>query len=108
RSSSTASIGCRRRRRRLCLRRLRSRTRTCAAATTTNRTQETPTMLREPTREKLVELRLDAFEKAWAQQQENPEIDRLGFDERLALLVDAECLDRHNKRLVRNLREAKL
>ena len=65
-------------------------------------------MLREPTREKLVELRLDAFEKAWAQQQQNPEIDRLGFDERLALLVDAECLDRHNKRLARNLREAKL
>lgn len=65
-------------------------------------------MLREPTREKLLELRLDAFEKAWAQQQENPEIDRLGFDERLALLVDAECLDRHNKRLTRNLREAKL
>jgi DNA replication protein DnaC len=65
-------------------------------------------MLREPTREKLLELRLDAFEKAWAQQQANPEIDRLGFDERLALLVDAECLDRHNKRLTRNLREAKL
>jgi DNA replication protein DnaC len=65
-------------------------------------------MLREPTREKLIELRLDAFAKAWAQQQENPEIDRLGFDERLALLVDAECLDRHNKRLARNLHEAKL
>jgi DNA replication protein DnaC len=65
-------------------------------------------MLREPTREKLAELRLDAFAKAWAQQQQNPEIERLGFDERLALLVDAECLDRHNKRLARNLREAKL
>jgi len=65
-------------------------------------------MLREPTREKLLELRLDAFAKAWAQQQANPEIERLGFDERLALLVDAECLDRHNKRLARNLREAKL
>lgn len=65
-------------------------------------------MLREPTRQKLLELRLDAFERAWAQQQGNPEIDRLGFDERLALLVDAECLDRHNKRLARNLREAKL
>ena len=39
-------------------------------------------MLREPTREKLLELRLDAFEKAWAQQQQDPEIDRLGFDEK--------------------------
>jgi DNA replication protein DnaC len=65
-------------------------------------------MLREPTREKLIELRLDAFEKAWTQQQADPEIERLSFDERLALLVDAECLDRHNKRLARNLREAKL
>jgi DNA replication protein DnaC len=65
-------------------------------------------MLREPTREKLIELRLDAFEKAWAQQQADPEIERLAFDDRLALLVDAECLDRHNQRLARNLREAKL
>ena len=65
-------------------------------------------MLNEPTREKLRELRLDAFAEAWAQQHHEPEIDRLGFDERLALLVDAEWLDRHNKRLARNLHEAKL
>ena len=32
----------------------------------------------------------------------------LDFDERFGLLVDAEWLDRQNKRLVRNLREAKL
>jgi DNA replication protein DnaC len=65
-------------------------------------------MLNEPTREKLLELRLGALAEAWALQQQDPEIDRLGFDERLALLVDAEWLDRQNKRLARNLREAKL
>jgi DNA replication protein DnaC len=32
----------------------------------------------------------------------------LAFDERFGLLVDAEWLDRQNKRLARNLREAKL
>ena len=32
----------------------------------------------------------------------------LDFDERFGLLVDAEWLDRQNKRLARNLREAKL
>jgi DNA replication protein DnaC len=65
-------------------------------------------MLNEPTREKLLELRLGALAEAWALQQQDPEIDRLGFDERLGLLVDAEWLDRQNKRLARNLREAKL
>jgi DNA replication protein DnaC len=65
-------------------------------------------MLTEPTREKLLEMRLGAFAAAWEQQQQDPEIERLGFDERLALLVDAEWLDRQNKRLARNLREAKL
>ncbi len=32
----------------------------------------------------------------------------LAFDERFGLLVDAEWIDRQNKRLARNLREAKL
>lgn len=65
-------------------------------------------MLNEPTLEKLRELRLGAFAEAWHEQQKNPEIASLAFDERLAMLVDAEWLDRWNKRLARNLREAKL
>jgi DNA replication protein DnaC len=65
-------------------------------------------MLDEPTREKLLELRLLAFAAAWEQQRREPEVQRLDFDERLGLLVDAEWLDRQNKRLTRNLREAKL
>ncbi len=65
-------------------------------------------MLNEPTLEKLQALRLGAFAEAWREQQKNPEIASLVFDERLAMLVDAEWLDRWNKRLARNLREAKL
>jgi DNA replication protein DnaC len=53
-------------------------------------------------------MRLGAFADAWQEQQKNPEIASLVFDERLAMLVDAEWLDRWNKRLARNLREAKL
>lgn len=65
-------------------------------------------MLTEPTLNKLRTLRLDAFATAWAEQHKMPEIAKLAFDERLALLVDAECLARENKRLGRLLKEAKL
>ena len=65
-------------------------------------------MLNEPTLDKLKELRLGAFADAWLAQQADPDSASLGFDERLGLLVDAEWSARHNKRLARNLREAKL
>ncbi len=65
-------------------------------------------MLTQPTQEQLTELRLFALARAWQAQHEDPSIDDLGFDERLALLVDAEWTDRQNKRLTRLLREAKL
>ena len=45
---------------------------------------------------------------AWQEQGRQAEIAGLGFDERFALLVEAEWLRRENERLVRNLREAKL
>jgi hypothetical protein len=65
-------------------------------------------MLTEPTLAKLRDLRLDAFAAAWGDQQKNRELAQLSFDERLGLLVDAECLARENKRLARLLKEAKL
>jgi len=65
-------------------------------------------MLTQPTLEQLNELRLHALARAWQAQHQDPTIDDLGFDERLALLVDAEWTDRQNKRLTRLLREAKL
>ncbi len=64
-------------------------------------------MLNEPTIEKLRGLRLGALADAWLEQQGNADLQALGFDERLAMLVDAEWLDRQNKKLARNLREAK-
>jgi len=65
-------------------------------------------VLNEPTMDKLMALRLNALAAAWTEQQRSPESNSLCFDERLGLLVDAEWLDRQNKRLGRVLREAKL
>lgn len=64
-------------------------------------------MLTEPTME-LRLLRLEALAAAWAEQQKNPETQKLAFDERLGMLVDAQWLSRENKRLARALKEAKL
>jgi len=65
-------------------------------------------MLREPTHDKLAELRLGAMAEAWQQQSADAEIGSLTFEERFGMLVDAEWLARKNKRLARLLREAKL
>lgn len=65
-------------------------------------------MLTEPTMEKLRALRLDALAAAWVEQQRSPDIQKLPFDERLGMLIDAQWLHRENKRLVRVLQEAKL
>jgi DNA replication protein DnaC len=65
-------------------------------------------MLTQPTLAQLNELRLHALARAWQAQHEDPGTDDLGFDERLALLVEAEWMDRQNKRLSRLLRAAKL
>jgi DNA replication protein DnaC len=65
-------------------------------------------MLNEPTMEKLQALKLAAMASAWAQQQKDPSLGGLSFDERLALLVDAEYLARDNRRLGRLLKGAQL
>lgn len=65
-------------------------------------------MLNEPTVEKLKAMRMDGLLQAWEEQQRQPDIGDLSFDERLGLLIDAEFLYRENKRLVRALQEAKL
>ena len=56
----------------------------------------------------LRELRLPAMEKAYARQLELPACDALGFDERLALLLQAELESRNNKKLSRLLKAANL
>ena len=65
-------------------------------------------MLTPPTLDRLKGFRLPAFAAAWEAQQQDPTVTALSFDERLALLVDAEWLARENKRLQTALREAKL
>ena len=65
-------------------------------------------MLNEPTIEKLRALRLGAMVAAWEEQQRSAEVVALGFDERLAMLVEAEWCARENKRVGRSLKEAKL
>jgi DNA replication protein DnaC len=63
-------------------------------------------MLREPTTEKLYSLRLATMARAWEEQGRTPKLADLSFDERFALLVDAEHLERENRRLQRLLRDA--
>ena len=65
-------------------------------------------MLTNPTVEKLCALRLHAMVTAWEAQLQDASIMSLAFDERLALLVDAEWLARENRRLARALQDAKL
>lgn len=65
-------------------------------------------MLTQPTVDQLAALRLNAMSRAWQAQQADASMAELPFDERLALLVEAEWLDRQNKRLERTLKDARL
>jgi DNA replication protein DnaC len=65
-------------------------------------------MLKEPTIEKLQLMKLGAMAAGWLEQQRNGDVTNLSFDERFAMLVDAEWMARENKRFDRALKEAKL
>lgn len=65
-------------------------------------------MLTHPTLEKLQTLRLSGMRKALSEQQQMPQIDSLGFEERLGLLIDREVTERENRRLETQLKKAKL
>jgi DNA replication protein DnaC len=65
-------------------------------------------MLTEPTLDRLRALHLGAMADAYRTQLQDPAIGALSFDERVALLVDAEHLSRDNRKLARRLKEAKL
>jgi DNA replication protein DnaC len=51
-------------------------------------------------------MRLAAMASAWEEQNRSPKANDLGFDERFAMLVDAEYVARENRRLKRLLRDA--
>jgi DNA replication protein DnaC len=65
-------------------------------------------MLNQPTLEKLHGLRLSVMAGSWQDQVKDPKIGSLTFDERFALLVDAEHMARDNRRLSRLLKNAEL
>ena len=65
-------------------------------------------MLNQPTLNSLRALKLTGLAEAYAQQLEQPEVQRLSFDERLALLVDREVTYRESRRLRRLLQLARL
>lgn len=64
-------------------------------------------MLHHPTHDKLTRLKLFGMARALAEQN-GLDLDHLGFDERLALLVDREATERDNKQLALRLQRAGL
>ena len=64
------------------MRRRHSTTKTSAAPTTTTEDD----MLKEPTIEKLAQMKLGAMANAWNEQHGKPDVNRLSFDECLGLL----------------------
>lgn len=65
-------------------------------------------MLNHNTLEGLRSLRLPAMANGLLTQREQPDYSSLSFEERLGLLVDAELLQRQNRRLERVFKAAKL
>jgi DNA replication protein DnaC len=71
-------------------------------------TEEENAMMIEPTKERLYAMRLAAMAIAWQEQQKDPRASSLSFDERFALVVEAEYVARDNRRLTRLLKDAQL
>ena len=65
-------------------------------------------MLTHPTEQRLIALGLAGMAKALEEQRRLPDVAALAFEERLALLVDREAIERQNKRLVSRLKFAGL
>lgn len=65
-------------------------------------------MLIHPTLEKLTALRLEGMAQALAEQLQMRDLEGLGFEERLGLLVDREMTERQNRKLRIRLKKAHL
>ena len=65
-------------------------------------------MLRHPTVSRLQTVRLPGMAQALEEQLAQPDIDQLGFEERLGLLVDREVTHRENRVLQGRLSRARL
>ena len=53
-------------------------------------------MLTHPTHDRLTALGLTGMAKALEDQRRQPDVEALSFEERLALLVDREAIEREN------------
>ena len=76
------------------------------AVRTTTETERESYMLHHPTVDKLHALRLTGMAAALAEQQAQDGIDRLGFEERLGLLVEREASERESRQTAARLRRA--
>jgi DNA replication protein DnaC len=65
-------------------------------------------MLRIPTQEKLLQLKLYGMNAALSEQLSGVDNESLSFEERLGLLVDRELTERQNRRVKARLQQAKL
>ena len=65
-------------------------------------------MLTHPILDKLQQMKFYGMLKALEEQMQMPDIAELGFEDRLALLVDREMTERENRKLTTRLRKAKL
>lgn len=71
------------------------------------RTLEEMKMNRE-TYDKILKLRLPGMARAYKSQDDFPDINELTFDQRLELLIDAECDSQHNHKIERLIKNAEL
>jgi len=65
-------------------------------------------MLTHPTHERLLALGLTGMAKALEEQRRQNDLSALDFEERLALMIDRETIERENKRLAGRLKVARL
>jgi DNA replication protein DnaC len=65
-------------------------------------------MLKHPTIEKLTSLGLTGMVRALEQQYQLEDANTLSFEDRLALLVDAECSERDTSQFTKRLKSAKM
>src|SRR6202049_5076169 len=77
-------------------------------ATTTEgrRPMKGDTMLTHPTHDRLIALGLTGMAKALEDQRRQPDIAALAFEERIAMMIDREAIERENKRLITRLKFA--
>ena len=63
-------------------------------------------MLTHPTHDRLIALGLTGMAKAMEDQRRQPDIAALAFEDRLAMMIDREAIERENKRLTTRLKFA--